>query len=55
MDAVFVIMLETPVGDIEKLEERLAVAEAQLDPKAARERWGNTPETQAMGGRLMEG
>jgi len=55
MDAVFVILLETPVDQIKKLEEQLAVADAQVDPKAARETWGATPEMQGLGGRLMEG
>jgi len=55
MDAVFVILLETPVEQIKKLEEQLAVADAQVDPIAARENWGATPEQQGLGGRLMEG
>lgn len=55
MDAVFVILLETPVDQIKELEEKLAVADAQVDPKAARETWGATPEQQGLGGRLMEG
>lgn len=55
MDAVFVILLDTPVEQIKKLEEQLAVADAQVDPIAARETWGATPEQQGLGGRLMEG
>jgi hypothetical protein len=55
MDAVFVIILDTPTDRIQKLEEQLAVADAQVDPKAARETWGATPEQQGLGGRLMEG
>lgn len=55
MDAVFVIILDTPQDRIKKLEEQLAVADAQVDPKAARETWGATPEQQGLGGRLMEG
>lgn len=55
MDAVFVIILDTPLDRIQKLEEQLAVADAQVDPKAARETWGATPEMQGLGGRLMEG
>lgn len=55
MDAVFVIMLETPVDQIKQFEEHLAVAGAQVDPQAARETWGATPEQQGLGGRLMEG
>ena len=55
MDAVFVILLDTPVDRIQKLEEQLAVADAQVDPIAARETWGATPEQQGLGGRLMEG
>lgn len=55
MDAVFVILLDTPVDRIQKLEEQLAVADAQVDPKAARETWGATPEQQGLGGRLLEG
>lgn len=55
MDAVFVILLETPLEQIKKLEEQLAVADAQVDPKEARKHWGDTPEMQGLGGRLMEG
>lgn len=53
LDALYVIILETPVDDVKKLEEQLAVADAQVDPKAARETWGATPEQQGLGGRLM--
>jgi hypothetical protein len=52
---VFVIILETPVDQIKKLEDQLAAIDAQVDPKAARETWGQTPEQQALGGRLMGG
>lgn len=52
---MYVIILETPVDDVKKLEEQLAVTEARIDPKAARETWGATPEMQGLGGRLMEG
>jgi hypothetical protein len=40
---------------VKKLEGELAVIEARIDPKAARETWGATPEMQGLGGRLMEG
>lgn len=55
LDALYVIILETPFEELKKLEGELAVIEAQIDPKAARETWGATPEMQGLGGRLMEG
>jgi hypothetical protein len=55
LDAVFVIILETPYDDIKKLEDQLSVMDALADPASARENWGATPEQQALGGRLMEG
>lgn len=55
LDAVFVIILETPLEDVKKLEEQLAVMDAQVDPAEARKSWGATPEQQGLGGRLMEG
>lgn len=55
LDALYVIILETPVDEIQRLEGQLAVQEARLDPIAARENWGATPEQQGLGGRLMEG
>lgn len=55
LDALYVIILETPVDDVKKLEGELAVIEARIDPAAARETWGATPEQQGLGGRLMEG
>lgn len=55
MDAVFVIILETPVDQIKELEQRLAVADAQIDPDEARKHWGETPEQQGLAGGLMGG
>jgi hypothetical protein len=55
LDALFVIMLETPVEDIKKVEDALTAVDAQIDPKAARETWGITPEQQALGGGLLNG
>lgn len=55
LDAVFVIILETPVDDIKKLEDQLAVQDVLADPVSARESWGVTPEQQALGGGLMKG
>lgn len=55
LDALFVIMLETPVEDIQKLEEQLTTVDAQIDPKATRETWGVTPEQQALGAGLFNG
>lgn len=49
LDACYVIMLETPVGDIEKLEEQLSTIDAQVDPEEVRKTWGATPEHQALG------
>ena len=48
-------MLETPVDDIKKVEDALTAVDAQIDPKAARETWGITPEQQALGGGLLNG
>lgn len=48
-------MLETPVEDIQKLEEQLTTVDAQIDPKATRATWGATPEQQALGGGLLKG
>jgi hypothetical protein len=50
---MFVIMLETPVDEIKKLEDALSAVDAVVDPKGARETWGQTPEQQALGAGLM--
>jgi hypothetical protein len=55
LDAVVVILVDTPVENLEKLESLLSVRDAQIDPDAVRENWGSTPEHQAMMGGLTRG
>jgi hypothetical protein len=52
LDAVYAMILETPVDEIKKLESALSTLDAQLDPVRARETWGATPQHQALMGSL---
>ena len=53
-DAVYAILAEAPHGVLERLRDRMVVAEATADPERARETWGLLPDHQAMAGTLAD-
>jgi hypothetical protein len=44
VDAAWAILVDAPYERLEKIQDKLIVAEAMANPEAARETWGLLPE-----------
>ena len=53
-DAVYATLAEAPHEVLERLRDRMVVAEATADPVRARETWGLLPDHVAMAGSVTE-
>lgn len=53
-DAVYAILAEAPHEVLERLRDRMVVAEATADPERARATWGLLPDHVAMAGSLTD-
>jgi hypothetical protein len=51
---VYAILADAPHEVLEKLRDRMVVAEATADPERARATWGLLPDHQAMAGNLAD-